>query len=282
MIIKQILNNNVVSSLDAEGAEVILTGRALGFNARVGDEISHENVEKTFRLQDDKVNDRFKVLLNEVPVEIIQLTDDIVRLARSTLSYKISETVYVSLADHLNFAIQRNKEGMDLVSPLQWEVRHFYRKEYFVGHQALAIIASYTGILLPDSEACSIALHIVNSGMQAPDGNIVEITKLIHQIQSIVKYWFGITFDEQGIDYQRFITHVKFHAQRVIGGVVLDNDDDDLLELTNSNHEKAYSCVNAISDFTRKNYNHSMSKSEKLYLTVHIYNLVKRHKNNSI
>ncbi|MBK0001563.1 PRD domain-containing protein [Erwinia sp. S43] len=277
MRIKQILNNNVVSSLDSNGVEVILTGKALGFNASVGDEVNVAHVEKTFHLHDDKVNDRFKVLLNEVPVEIIQLTDDIVNLARSSLNYPLSEIIYVSLADHLNFAIQRNKNGMDLVSPLQWEVKHFYRKEYLVGHQALAIIASYTGLLLPDSEACSIALHIVNSGMQAPDGQIIEITKLIHQIQSIVKYWFGITFDEQGIAWQRFITHVKFFAQRVIGGIIIENDDDDLFEFSNNKHEKAYSCVNAIGEFTKKNYGHVMTNSEKLYLTVHIYNIVKRH-----
>ena len=104
MRIKQILNNNVVSSLDSNGVEVILTGKALGFNASVGDEVNVAHVEKTFHLHDDKVNDRFKVLLNEVPVEIIQLTDDIVNLARSSLNYTLSEIIYVSLADHLNFA----------------------------------------------------------------------------------------------------------------------------------------------------------------------------------
>ncbi|CCK06146.1 Beta-glucoside bgl operon antiterminator, BglG family [Cronobacter sakazakii 696] len=80
MIIKQILNNNVVSAVDERGQEVIVTGRGLGFNARVGETVNSSHIEKTFRLHDDTVSARFKVLLDEIPVEIVQLTDDIVAL----------------------------------------------------------------------------------------------------------------------------------------------------------------------------------------------------------
>lgn len=96
MIIKQILNNNVVSAVDERGQEVIVTGRGLGFNAHVGEAVAISQVEKTFRLHDDTVSARFKVLLDEVPVEIVQLTDDIVALARQTPGLKLSEGIYVT------------------------------------------------------------------------------------------------------------------------------------------------------------------------------------------
>ncbi len=107
----------------------------------------------------------------------------------------------------------------------------------------------------------------------------MEITRLIYQIQNIVKYWFGMAIYEQSINYHRFITHVKFFAQRVINGVVLDNDDELLFTEINKRHEKTVGCVNAISDFISKNYSHQMTKSEKLYLTVHIYNVMHRNQN---
>lgn len=279
MRIKQVLNNNVVSAVDASGVELILTGRGLGFNTTAGDDVPENNIEKIFRLDDDKIYSRFKVLLNEIPVEIVQLTDDIVKLAQTSLNYQLSEGLYVSLADHLNFALERIRAGMEIHNPLQWEVRNFYQKEYLVGHQALALIASRTGVLLPDAEACSIALHIVNAGMNNQDNQVMEITRLIYQIQNIVKYWFGMAIYEQSINYHRFITHVKFFAQRVINGVVLDNDDEILFTEINQRHEKTLGCVNAISEFIRKNYNHQMTKSEKLYLTVHIYNVMHRNQN---
>lgn len=281
MLIKQILNNNVVSVSDATGSEFILTGRGLGFNARVGDEVIENHIEKRFSLNDSSVSERFKVLSNEVPVEILQLTDDIVTLARNALGHKLREALYVTLADHLNFAVIRHKEGQSLHNPLEWEVKQFYRKEYLVGRQALAIIASRTGELLPDAEACSIALHIVNAGVNAPDGQVMEMTRLIFQMQNIVKYWFAISIDEQSSNYQRFVTHLKFFAQRVVAGEILDNDDADLFNQMPKRYEKTLGCVQAINDFVAKNYNHTMSSSEKLYLTVHIGNVVNR-QNNSI
>lgn len=111
--IKQILNNNVVSAIDAASNERILTGRGLGFEAYIGDIVSEDKVEKTFHLHDDKITSRFMVLLNELPVEIIQLTDDIVRLAQQDLDYKLSEGLYVSLSDHLHYAIERQKQGQE-------------------------------------------------------------------------------------------------------------------------------------------------------------------------
>lgn len=44
--IKQILNNNVVSAIDAAGNERILTGRGLGFEARVCDIVSEDSEDK--------------------------------------------------------------------------------------------------------------------------------------------------------------------------------------------------------------------------------------------
>lgn len=279
MIIKQVLNNNVVSVSDASGAEFILTGRGLGFNARVGDVVRENNVEKTFSLTEGSAAERFKVLLNEVPVEVIQLTDDIVTLARNSLSHTLSDGLYVTLADHLNFALKRHEEGLEIKNPLEWEVRHLYRKEYLIGRQALALIASRTGQLLPDAEACSITLHIVNASMNVPDGQVMEMTRLIFQIQNIVKYWFTISIDEQSLNYQRFVMHLKFFAQRVMAGEILCNDDVELFEQMPKRYEKTLECVQAISEFVAKNYNHAMSSSEKLYLTVHIGNVINRQKN---
>lgn len=276
MRIKQILNNNVVSVSDSNGAEFILMGRGLGFNASVGDIVEQKNVEKTFQLADSSVSARFKVLLNEVPVEIIQLTDDIISLARQSLNHTLSDALYVSLADHLHFALKRHLEGLEIQNPLEWEVRHLYRKEYLVGRQALALIASRTGQLLPDTEACSITLHIVNAAMNVPNGQVMEMTRLIFQIQNIVKYWFAISIDENSLNYQRFVTHLKFFAQRVMAGEILDNDDAELFEQIPKRYEKTLTCVHAISEFVSKNYRHTMSSSEKLYLTVHIGNVISR------
>lgn len=276
MLVKQILNNNVVSAVDEDGLEVILTGRGLGFNTHNGASIDRDAIDKIFRLEDSQISARFKDLVSEVPVDILQLTADIITHARSVLTHKLSDGLYVTLADHLHFALQRQQNNEVLPNPLEWEVRHFYTAEYAIGRQALGMVVARTGTLLPDSEACSIALHIVNAGRNDTMGKTAQITRLIYQLQNIVKYFFNIPLDEHSLNYQRFITHLKFFAQRVIDGVVLNNDDEEFFELVQRRYQTTLKCVEAMNEFVSKNYHHPMSNSEKLYLAVHIENIVQR------
>ncbi|MEC5344382.1 PRD domain-containing protein [Brenneria populi] len=279
MKIKQILNNNVVSVLDNQGQELILTGCGLGFNSKNGQQVDESRIEKIFHLRDNAISARFKDLVDQVSLEVLQITDDIVELAKAQLQQKLSEGIYVTLADHLNFALQCQQNGVAIQNPLQWEVRHFYKDEYAVAEKALDLVFETLHVVLPESEACSIALHIVNAELNDNIGNMKQITQLIYQVQNIVKYYFRISLDESGSNYHRFITHVKFFAQRVIEGATLENDDGDLFNMVQQRYQKTLGCVEYISAFISKNYQHNMSNSEKLYLTIHIDNMIHNLKN---
>ncbi|ATZ95715.1 MULTISPECIES: BglG family transcription antiterminator LicT [Dickeya] len=274
MKITQVLNNNVVSVTDNQGQELILTGCGLGFHSRTGQDVEMPRVEKIFRLQDNVISARFKDLAQEVPLEILQLTSDIVETVKKQLQQKLSEGIYVTLADHLAFALQCQRNGTLIQNPLHWEVRHFYKQEYAVAEQALALIRETLGVTLPEDEACSIALHIVNAELGDNIGNMKQITQLIYQVQNIVKYYFQVPLDENNGNYYRFITHLKFFSQRVVEGASLDNDDGDLFTMVQQRYQKTLGCVEAINTFIKKNYQHTMTNSEKLYLTIHIDNMI--------
>lgn len=58
MIIKQIFNNNIVSTVDDKNQELLILGRGIGFKFKVGDEIDEERIEKVFRLQDSSIYEK--------------------------------------------------------------------------------------------------------------------------------------------------------------------------------------------------------------------------------
>ena len=62
MKIAKIINNNVVSTCDEEGREIIVMGRGVGFKAKEGSTIDEEKVEKIFRLESQNTMDKFKEL----------------------------------------------------------------------------------------------------------------------------------------------------------------------------------------------------------------------------
>ena len=133
-------------------------------------------------------------------------------------------------------------------------------------------------VRLPDDEAGFIALHIVNSQMDGNDKEIkrtYKITKVIQEISNIVKYNFKITFNEDSVYYYRFISHLKFFADRLFTEKTFnDENNDDLFEIIKNKYKSSYECVEKISKFINEKYDYTVSDEEKLYLTIHIERVV--------
>ena len=55
MIIQKVINNNVVSTFDSNGKEVILMGKGIGFRKKTGDELDKTKIEKIFTLDLNRV-----------------------------------------------------------------------------------------------------------------------------------------------------------------------------------------------------------------------------------
>ena len=60
MVIKKIINNNIVSSIDQYGGELVVMGRGIGFGKKPGQEINDAAVEKIFRMDNKDNLERFK------------------------------------------------------------------------------------------------------------------------------------------------------------------------------------------------------------------------------
>lgn len=172
MKIDKIINNNIVSAIEADGKEVVIMGRGLGFGMKPGKEIPEGKIEKVFRLDSQNSTDKFKELLANLPLEHIQASTEIINYAKSVLNRRLNQSIYITLTDHINFAIERFKERMVFTNPLLNEIKTFYKEEYLVGEYAVALIERRIGIKLPVDEAGFIALHIVNAeyntGFKAP------------------------------------------------------------------------------------------------------------------
>ena len=104
-------------------------------------------------------------------------------------------------------------------------MKTFYKEEYLVGEYAIALIERRIGISLPVDEAASIALHIVNAEYNTKMRDTIDITNLIQAVLGIVKEEFKMELDETSLNYERFITHLRFLAQRIYSKGLLGTDD---------------------------------------------------------
>ena len=270
MKIDKIINNNIVSAIEADGKEVVIMGRGLGFGMKPGKEIPEGKIEKVFRLDSQNSTDKFKELLANLPLEHIQASTEIINYAKSVLNRRLNQSIYITLTDHINFAIERFKERMVFTNPLLNEIKTFYKEEYLVGEYAVALIERRIGIKLPVDEAGFIALHIVNAEYNTVMRDTIDITNLIQNVVKIVKEYFSMDLDETSLNYQRFVTHLRFLAQRIIGGEMLNSENPEFNQLISQMYPEEYACSLKLKDYIQVTYHHDVTEEETAYLAVHI------------
>lgn len=270
MVIEKVINNNIVSAYDEDGREVVIMGRGIGFGVKPGARIRESKIEKIFRIESRSVAEQLKELLIHMPLERVQISDDIISFAKSTLKLKLNQSIYVTLTDHINFAIDRYKKGINLENALLWEIKRFYPQEYELGEYSIRLIRDRLHVDLPEDEAGFIALHFVNAEYGTDIRDALHFPNQMKDILAIVTEELGIELDEGTLHYERFITHVKFLLQRVYRKELLPNEENELAEMMKVKYPKEYACSEKIAEYIEKTANCKLSGEEIMYLSIHI------------
>ncbi|MFW5410846.1 BglG family transcription antiterminator LicT [Pectobacterium brasiliense] len=270
MKIAKILNNNVVTVIDENNNESVVMGRGLGFKKHSGDLLDETLIERVFVMKSGELTSRLQELLSEIPMDVITTADKIILLAKDRLPGKLQNSVYISLTDHCHFAIERHKQGVDIRNVLLWEIKRLYPKEFAVGLEALDIIEQRLAVRLPEDEAGFIALHLVNAQLDSEMPEVLQITKIMQEILNIVKYQMSLDYNEQALSYHRFVTHLKFFAQRLIGKSTVFSDDESLHDVVKERYQLSYRCAEKIQVHIIQKYQYTLTKEELMFLTIHI------------
>ena len=270
MVIEKVINNNVATVMDDNQQEVVIMGKGIAIQMKPGQSVDENKIEKRFVLDSKSDMGRFGELVQSIPMEHLEVCMSIIEYASQVLQRRLSNSIYLSLTDHINFALERYKSGMVFENPLLQEVRSFYPSEYLIGEYAIALMERDLGIKLPVDEAASIALHFVNAEYKTAMSDTMNITTLIRQILNIVEKELGTRLDELGLHYSRFITHLKFLAYRVFSGQMMKRQEDEFVEMVIRLYEKEYAISAKIAAFIKETYDHEISREEKAYLTIHI------------
>lgn len=269
MRVERVINNNVVSAFD-KGKEMLIMGKGIGFHAKKGGEINHSLIEKVFSLETQSEVDGLKELLTNLPIEYIRLSNEIITYADKVLNHKLNPNIYITLTDHINFAIERYHSGMMFENPLLWDVQRIYRREYLIGEYAVALIEHQINLQLPVDEAASIALHIVNAEYNSRMSETVSITRLIPQLVHIVENTFSVLLEEHSLEYGRFITELKNLVQRMINQEKADNIDQKFKDMVKELYPEEYACSEKIIEHLKGYYPEGNVKEEQAILTIQI------------
>lgn len=272
MRIKKVISNNILCVVDDKGSEMIVTGKGLGFQRKTGDRVDPALFEKTYHMEGKAEQRKLRELCEQIPIEHLKLTQDLIEYIKGQISAPLNESLLITLADHISFAIKRKENGVEFTNPLQGAIMSYYPTEYYLGQHCLRVIQEETQVDLNPSEAAFIALHIVNAELNTSMSVMYDITKLIEGTLEVVEYYYQRTFDRESLDFNRFVVHLRYFAQRLFQAAPQQADeyDTDFQEMIIRSCRQHYKCAQHIGEYIRNAYQKEISDAELIYLTIHL------------
>lgn len=270
MLITKKINNNVALAQAADGTDLVVFGKGVGFPVTPYELEDTSSIQTVFHHVDNEVLTAVTSIKSEVMAAAVEITG----IAGETLDCDLNRNLFLTLADHLQFAIERIEDGILIENPLASTVHAIYPKEYEVGEKSLAIVRAHCDIELPPAEACSIAMHIVTAEAGGEfDDNLHDFQKTmrsIDEITSIVEACLGITIDRASYNYNRFAIHVRYLIKRLSSGEAVSSRNKGLFSRIASDFPEVSACTNLICDYLKERYGRTCGNEERLYLMMYL------------
>lgn len=268
---------------DASADQAVLLGRGIGFQKRRGDLIDAAAVHRYFVPETSQAPEELARLVADIDPSQLVLAQELAGLATTMCQVHLTDSAVVALADHVRFAVERAIKGQDLPMPLQWEVQHLYPQEYAFGQAACRHIREATGVQIADSEAVSLALHVVQAQLEAGSQNFERVatlttllTKILDTLDAALPGGPGV-LDRDSMAVARFITHLKFLLQRLLSGQrEQERNLSSLQAAVASEYPQAYGIAKRVVLVVQFETDCECSANEVTYLALHIARLMQQ------
>ena len=267
MKVKKIFNNNAVSTILDNNQEVIVIGVGLGFNKKSGDSIDQTKIEKIFHVQTD-LQSKFLNMIENVTPSMLESSERIIELSK-TFGKPINSQGILSLLDHIQFAVERYEQNINLPNLMLSEIKMLYPKEYEMGLRSLEIVNQCCNTKLPIDEAGYIALHFVNVAAKKED--TYDVLKFINGTLKLINDIYDVLIDDENLDILRLSLHLKLLAQRII----LNTESPDLkmtemFDYLISKDQRHTTFLEKFRAYMKDSFDYQINKQEEVYLLVHL------------
>ena len=101
------INNSAAVAQDSRGKELIVIGKGIGFPAVPYELTDMSRIDRTFY----DIDPRYFEMISTLPQEILLASADITEDAQLVLNTTLNSNLPLTLADHLNFAVERFRSG---------------------------------------------------------------------------------------------------------------------------------------------------------------------------
>ena len=268
-IVNKALNNNVILAFDkTKKEEVVLVGKGIGFGKKEGQVtvLSENEIEKSFLAFDESAKKEYYQLISQLDSKIIGVSEEIIAMAEKEFG-PLNSHIHIALTDHISFAIDRIKSGLEMSNPFIYEIKALYADEFRIGKRAEQMIKDETGVDISESEVGFIALHIHSARQSKKVGETIKDTKFLTDLVNIIEEELSVNIDNTGLTYSRLINHLRASISRMEERKHITNP---LLDTIKEQFGESYGIATKLGKYIHKTKDVHVSDDELGYLALHI------------
>jgi transcriptional antiterminator len=265
----KVLNNNVLLAIKVDSKEeMVLVGKGIGFNKRETTiiDLPLEKIEKAYGTYDSKTQGDYIKLIEQLDNDVIGVSEEIISKAESLLG-NLNQHIHIALTDHIGFALERIKIGMEINNPFLYEIKTLYAEEFHAGEIAADMILDTLGVKINDSEIGFIALHFHSARQNRKVSETVKNTRILKEIVDIIEFSLDYKISNEGLMYSRLITHLKTALTRLEEHKYIENI---LLESIKEKFMGSFAIASKIGHYIEENTNMKVSEDELGFMALHI------------
>lgn len=271
-VVKPFNHNVVLCISESRKKECIIVGRGIGFGVKAGQIIEgNDNIEKIFFLMEENNMERFNRLTEKVDANIVGVIEEVIALISDSFPEQLNEELHITLLDHINFAINRLKSGMQMKNPFLHETKLLYKDEFLVAQKALKVINEKLNINLLEDEIGFITMHIHAAVNNTSISTASLNTAIIGDAVAYIEKSLGITMNKDSIEYGRLIVHLRFAIDRAMKKIDIKN-----LVLCNikEKFKKSYEVSKKLAERIKEEYFLDFPEGEIGYIAIHLENIL--------
>lgn len=260
--VKKVLNNNALLVINQENnSETILLGKGIGFHCKVDEVLMDIGDAKVYTLKEE-----IKTSINEVDPIYLDIASSILDEVLK-LNPDANQTALLALADHIAFAIDRMKKGIDILNPFSKDISLLFPNEHYLALNSRDLIYNKTGYRFNDDEISYITLHIHSALDKNSVAESMKNTIIINETMSMIEELYHIHLNKDCLSYSRMLIHLKYMFARLKKNEHLKLDMD---EYVSTNFTQSYQIAKAICHSIEEKASLKIPYTEIGYLAIHL------------
>ena len=216
--ITKVLNHNSLIGIGQDDpGECLVMGKGIAFGKKAGQTVEVPTDAEVYYLKEmTERGDASKIIKSVSPL-CLELANEVLNRAEEEFQ-KVDRSILFTMADHLDFAVRRVRNGEQISNPLTDDIRILFYKEYKVASCVKDLLRERLGIEIDAHEIGYLALHVHAAIMDENVTQAMVIARTVRECISRVEEETGQSIDVISLGYNRLMNHVRYMVARAIHG----------------------------------------------------------------